>query len=263
MQLPVSDGVFAFSAMVLGLVLGSFYTSCVYRFVAGISMLKPRRSFCPACGTTLSWHENIPLLSYIVQGGRCRHCAVRINLRYPLIELISCLWAVALALRFGPGWPWLCYMVFGGIFIVASFIDLEICILPDALTLPGAGLAVVCAATVLDVGVVQSLLGAGVGAGVFWLLQVLYRRLRGLEGIGTGDIKLMLLVGALLGPASLPLVVVLAGVSGLLAGVVYMLKPTGQGLKTRVPFGPFLSLGAMLYILYGKAVVGWYLGLLA
>lgn len=243
-------------AFVLGLVLGSFYNVCIHRYLSNESIVKPR-SKCPKCGHQLAIWENIPLLSYIILRGRCSKCKQGISPRYPAVELISGLWALGLALQYGIGWVFLLYMVIGGILIVASFIDFQEYILPDILTLPGAVIAIAGAYFISrpilgGPTLTDSLIGAAAGAGSFWLLQQLYRRLKGIEGLGTGDIKLMLLLGGLLGWQSLPVVVTAAAVSALAASLYYLLKPSGRALETMVPFGPFLSLGGMLYILFGK-----------
>ena len=246
---------FPWAALVLGLVLGSFYNVCVYRYLAEESIVRPG-SHCPKCGHMLSWWENIPLISYLLLLGRCRKCKVRISPRYPFVELLSGLWALGLALKFGPGMVWLLYMVIGGILIVASFIDFEAYILPDILTLPGAAIALAGAYFILRpaLGVPtlsQSVIGALAGAGVFLLLQRVFRKLKGREGLGTGDIKLMLLIGALAGWMALPVIIIVSAVTALFASLFYMMRSKSEALQTMVPFGPFLSLGLMLYILFG------------
>lgn len=248
-------------AAVLGLVLGSFYNVCIYRYVQEVPMNKPRRSFCPACRTSLAWFENIPLVSYWVLGGKCRHCGESISRQYFVVELISLVWAVALALKVGITIPWLVYMVFGGLFIVGSFIDFEIYILPDRITLGGTILALAIKALFGWSALKGALLGAAIGGGVFWILQQLYRIARKEEGLGTGDVKLMLCIGALVGPWGLPFSVLSGAIAALVGSLVYMRLPESRGLRTRIPFGPFLCLGAMLQLLMGREVLAWYLTL--
>ncbi|MFW6414711.1 MAG: prepilin peptidase [Thermodesulfobacteriota bacterium] len=247
-----------FSAL-LGLVLGSFYNVCIHRYLQGGSILSPR-SHCPNCSHFLSWWENIPLLSYLLLRGRCRECKAAISLRYPLVEALSGLWALLLAIKFGPGMPWLVYLLFGGILIVMSFIDFEAFILPDSLTLPGGMAAFLAATFLLGMPWQTSLIGGIAGAGIFLALQQGYKYLKGIEGLGTGDIKLMFLLGALLGWMALPLMILLGAVCGLLASLFYLAKNAKHGLQTAIPFGPFLNLGAMLYILFGPRIWQWYLG---
>ncbi len=246
-------------AAIVGLVMGSFYNVCVYRYVAEIPLSKPRRSFCPSCNHMLSWFENIPLVSYWVLGGRCRHCGERISPRYMIVELTSMLWAALLAFKVGLTLPWLVYMVFGGLFIVGSFIDFEIFILPDRITLGGTLLALVIKGMLGWTAFKAALFGALLGGGGFWLLQQGYRIIRKEEGLGTGDVKLLLCIGALVGPLGLPFTVLSASVVALIASIVYMRLPGSKGMQTRIPFGPFLCLGAMLQILVGREVLAWYL----
>lgn len=244
---------FSIAALVLGLCLGSFYNVCVHRYLVGQSVVSPG-SHCPACGHVLSWWENIPVLSYILLGAKCRSCKGKIHWRYPAVELLSGILALLFAIRFGPTLQWAVYMVFLGIFLVASFIDLDSFILPDVLTWPAAALAL-STPLYLPVDWAETLLGSLCGAGIFLLLQQVYLRLRGLDALGTGDIKLMLSLGALVGLTRLPLMILLSALSALMVAVVYMRRPDAQGMRTAVPFGPFLCLGAVLTLLWGDRIL--------
>ena len=246
---------FYVAALILGLCLGSFYNVCVHRYLVGQSVVSPG-SHCPACGHVLSWWENIPVLSYILLGGKCRSCKGGIHWRYPAVELLSGTLALLFALRFGPTLQWAVYMVFLGIFLVASFIDLDSFILPDILTWPAAVLALTTP-LYMPVDWIETLLGSLFGAGVFLLLQQAYLRLRGLDALGTGDIKLMLSLGALVGVTGLPLMILLSALSALLVALVYLRRPEGLGMRTAVPFGPFLCLGAVLTLLWGDRILNW------
>ncbi|MFO8033256.1 MAG: A24 family peptidase [Desulfohalobiaceae bacterium] len=260
MQLEQLQPAFPFLALILGLCLGSFYNVCVHRYLTNQSIIRPG-SHCPACGHSLAWWENLPLLSFVLLLGKCRQCRQSISLYYPALEASSGLWAFLLALKFGASWIWLSYLFFGGILLLLSFIDLKSYILPDFLTLTGAILAFACSWLLPHISWQSSLLGAVSGAGLFWLLQLTYQALKGVQGLGSGDIKLMLLLGALLGVQALPLTVFLAALSGLAVSLLYLRRSPGQGLQTAIPFGPFLSLGGMLYILLGPEIMRWYLGL--
>lgn len=246
---------FPVGSLLLGLVLGSFYNVCIHRYLTGQSVVLPA-SHCPKCGHVLAWWENIPLLSYALLRGRCRGCKEPISLRYPLVEAVSGLWALLLAVRFGLGWEWVVYMAAGGLLIVMSFIDFAEFILPDVFTLPGAAAAFAGMTLLVGMPWQDSLLGAVIGAGAFLFLQQGYYLLRRVEGLGTGDIKLMLMLGALVGWQGLPAMIFLAAFTALAASLGYMAKNAHQGMRTRIPFGPFLSLGAMLQILYGPWLTG-------
>jgi leader peptidase (prepilin peptidase) / N-methyltransferase len=247
--------IFPIGSLLLGLALGSFYNVCIHRYLTGQSIVLPA-SHCPQCRHSLAWWENIPLLSYLLLRGRCRGCGKHISLRYPLVEAVSGLWALALAVQFGLGWEWLVYMVAGGLLIVMSFIDFAEYILPDVFTLPGAVAAFAGMVFLVGMPWQDSLLGALIGAGGFLLLQQGYYLIRRVEGLGTGDIKLMLMLGALVGWQGLPLLIFLAAFTALAASLGYMAKNAHQGMQTRIPFGPFLSLGAMLHILCGPWLMG-------
>lgn len=242
-------------ALLLGLCLGSFYNVCVHRYLTGQSVVRPG-SHCPACGHVLSWWENIPLLSYLILGARCRSCKGAIHWRYPAVELLSGVLALLLAVRFGPSLHWVTVMVLVGVFIVASFIDLEVFILPDILTWPAAALALAMP-LFLPVDWFDTVLGAAFGAGAFLVLQQAYLRLRGLDGLGTGDIKLMLSLGALVGLPLLPLMILSSALFALAVAVIWMRRSPGQGMRTAVPFGPFLCLGGVTTLLWGDRVMLW------
>lgn len=166
------------TAALTGAVLGSFYACAVFRYINGQTMTNPPRSMCPLCGHQIRWYENIPLLSYLLLQGKCSACRQSISPMYPVIELVSVIWAVLLMITFGPSAQWLVYMAFGGMMIVASFIDLKTFILPDIITIPGSVMAIPCAALFTPVGWEGALLGAGIGGGFF-----------GHYGCFTGDSK--------------------------------------------------------------------------
>ncbi|MHC1751897.1 prepilin peptidase [Humidesulfovibrio sp.] len=294
-------------AGLLGLILGSFATCAGHRLAHGGSVLSPARSYCPACGRTLSWRDNIPLLGWLLQGGRCRFCRARISARYPLTELASGGFALCAMAVFGVTPHFLAALAFATLWLVLSLIDLETYLLPDALTLPGAAAAFTCSALLpplwtLGIGWERALAGGLLGGGGLWLAAVLYRRVRGVDGLGLGDAKLMLLVGALLGPAAVGVTLFGGACLALPAGLAAMrraerknassvkgsgasghnnnqgdnqsdnqgdapgnmdtaLDGPGQGLQTRLPFGPFLCAAAAGYLLGGPWLLHWWLGL--
>lgn len=245
-------------SLVLGLCLGSFYNVCIHRTISGESVANPPRSKCPQCGHFLAWWENIPLLSYALLLGKCRSCRCHISARYPLVEGLSALIALALAITFGPGPKWAAYMAFSGLFIVISFIDLETYTLPLRPMLIGSLAALGLAPTVLGVDLVDSMLGAVVGAGLFWTVNAVYTRVRGVQGMGEGDVYLIFLIGALTGLSMLPPVIIISAAT---AGIVGFIAARGDGDKreSALPYGPFLCLAAILVILWGDvytALVG-------
>lgn len=240
-------------ALIFGLCLGSFYNVCVHRSLTGQSVVFPS-SHCPACGHVLSWWENIPVLSYILLGARCRSCRKFIHWRYPALEILSAVIAVLLLWKFGPSLSWLTYMVLSGLLLVASFIDLDSFILPDVLTWPAAALAL-ATPLFLPLPWIDTVAGSLAGAGVFLGLQQFYARVRGIDALGTGDIKLMLSLGAVVGLSGLPLMVLLSALFGLLGAIPSLLRPGANGMRTAIPFGPFLCLGALTTLLWGESLL--------
>ena len=249
---------FFFAAAVIGLESGGLVSIFIHRWIDELPIISPGRSMCPSCKHRLDWRDTIPILSYFLLKGRCRHCGEAIGGQYMLVE-ISCLaWSLAAAHKFGPSLEWVVYLVLGCMLIAGSFIDFETFLLPNRVTIGGAVLAL-AASLVLAEGPrwQDAVLGALVGGGLFWLLQQGYRLWRRDEGLGTGDVKLMCMIGAMTGFSGLPFTILAGAVTGALGSMVYMLKPSGQGFKTRIPFGPFLSLGCMIYILYGERLIHW------
>lgn len=240
-------------AIILGLVLGSFYSVCVSRYLSGESIVSPP-SHCPLCDRPLRPWELIPLLSYLFLRGRCAGCKGRISPLYPLIELASAGWAVLTLLRVGPTFWFPAYLALGGLYIVASAIDFKAYLLPDILTYPAAILGFAIGAARPEIGPWAAALGAGCGFGLFWLLAAIYRRLRGADGLGGGDVKLMLSIGGALGWMGLPYAILCGSLAALLASPFYVLGK-GRDRTMPIPFGPFLCLGAMVQLLYGHAIL--------
>ncbi len=257
--LPLPPLFTAITGLILGLTLGSFYNVCILRYLSETSIVSPP-SHCPSCKHPLSWWENIPVLSYVLLMGKCRSCKTSISLQYPLVELLSGGLAMLLALRFGISTTWLVYLILTGMLLVGSLIDIHIFILPDIITLPGAAIAL-AGSFFLPHGFMSGLMGALAGAGIFLLIQQTYRLLRNIEGLGTGDIKLMLMLGAMTGWQGLPILIFVAALSGLMVSLIYLRKNAGKGMRTAIPFGPFLSMGALVYVLWGQQLWQLYLDL--
>ncbi len=250
---------FFFAAAVIGLELGGLATIFIQRWIDELPILKPGRSICPACEHKLSWRDTIPVLSFLLLKGRCRHCGESIGGQYILVE-ISCLaWSLALAHRFGPTLDWAILLVLGCMLIAASFIDFETMLLPDRITIGGTAMALVASFFLESPGWRNAMLGSVAAGTFFWVLQQGYRLWRKEEGLGTGDVKLMFMLGAMTGLTGLPFTILAATTTSLLGTVFFMLRPEGEGLKTRIPFGPFLSLGCLLYILYGQQIMQWWM----
>jgi len=240
----VALGAFGTAAAGLaGLLVGSFLNVVAHRLPRGESIVFPA-SRCPACGAPIAAFDNVPILSWILLSGRCRACRAPIALRYPMLEAANgVLWA--LVFRAAPGW---CDFLSGAFLCSASLallaIDAEFQILPDAITLPGIVVGLVLAFGSLTRTPLQAAVGAALGAGGLYALAFTYEKIAGREGMGLGDVKMLGMVGALLGPVGLLVTVFAASISGSVVGILLILARGGDG-RTRLPFGVFLALGAI------------------
>lgn len=239
------------SAVILGLAFGSFLNVVIFRLPRGISIIKPR-SACPKCKSMIRWYDNIPLVSFLILGGKCRRCDERISLRYPLVELLSGILAWGCVRLFPPAYAGILY-AFCAALLVISFIDLDFKIIPDSISLPGIIVGLACGFW-FPPAFVHRLIGAGIGAGLFLLVAGGYWLITRREGMGMGDVKLLAMIGAFLGWPSLPVVLVSSSIIGSLIGIVWIII----GKKTRkfqIPYGPFLSLGAIIYLFFGQQIL--------
>ncbi len=247
---------------ILGLITGSFLNVCIYRIPRGISVVHPS-SRCTSCGAPVKFHDNIPVLSYIMLMGKCRSCKAKIPVRYPLIELLNGILYVMVLKEFGYGSPWILpvYLIFVSSLVVIFFIDLEYQIIPNSITLPGIPIAVILGSTILPDPLAQSnLLGfrasiAGflAGGGSFYLLAVLGKVIFKKDAMGGGDIKMMAMVGGLLGWKGVILTTFLGSLLGSVAGIsIILLK--GREWGGKIAFGPYLATGALVTLLWGQDI---------
>lgn len=249
---------FYFIVFLFGAIFGSFGNVLIYRMPKGEKITG--RSHCKECGKTVAWYHNIPLISYFLLKGQCANCKAKFSIRYPLVEFImAALWLVVFHL-YGVSWLTLEYfiLVFG--LVVGSFIDLDHMILPDEITLGGCVLALIGAAINPERGFIEGFLGFLFGGGVLWLVAYVYYVFTGREGLGGGDIKLLAWIGALLGWRAIPFVILSSSITGSIIGL-YVSRHSEDKLKAVIPFGPFIALGAILYILGLKSVGNWYIDL--
>lgn len=246
-------------AFLFGLVMGSAVTAIAYRVPRQISWVRGR-SQCTNCGNTLTGRDLIPVVSFLMSRGRCRHCGVRFSWRYPITELICGVWAVLLLQRVGltPIYPLLA--IWGFLLVALLWIDYDFQLLPDALTFPGTLIALL-AILVVPGGARHALLGVVVGAGVLWLLAWGYLLVRKVEGMGGGDIKLAAMFGVVLGWKLTLVTLFLAALVGTLWGGSLMLRKEGDG-QTPLPFGTLLAPAAMVAFLWGEDWVRAYTRLL-
>ncbi|MGH9257012.1 MAG: prepilin peptidase [Vicinamibacterales bacterium] len=239
-----------------GLVVGSFLNVCIYRIPRRESLVWPG-SHCTACNSPLAWFENVPVVSWLVLRGRCRTCGAPISGMYPLVELITALVFAGGAAVYGLTPLLAVRLAFASALIVLFAIDLQHQILPNVITLPGivAGFA---ASWFLPPGWLSSLIGIAAGGGILLATAEAYYRVRGQEGLGMGDVKMLAMIGAFLGWPQMILTLVLASFAGSLVGVA-LLASRRAGMQAALPFGTFLALGALVAAVAGEPILAWYL----
>ncbi|MBW2593337.1 MAG: prepilin peptidase [Deltaproteobacteria bacterium] len=249
-----------FYTFFFGLCIGSFLNVCIYRLPLSKSIVRPR-SMCPSCGRSIHALDNIPLFSYLILRGKCRHCHTHIPWRYPLVELITGLFAVCVFLKFGPQPQTLIYFLFIAGLLVISFIDIDHKIIPDIISLPGIPIGFAAAFILPDVSYTNSLTGILIGGGSLYAIAWIYTLITKREGMGGGDIKLLAMIGAFIGWQGVIFTIFTASAVGTVVGLTQMIISHGN-MKLAIPFGPFLSIGAITYIFFGRAIITWYFGLL-
>ncbi len=243
----------------IGACFGSFANVVIYRWPQGESCITPR-SRCGACKTPISWYDNIPLLSWCLRRGRCRACGVKFSIRYFLVELLMAGLFSASYHFVGPQWYLIEVLIFIFGLVTASFIDLDHFLLPDVITLSGLGLGLFGAFLNPDRSFSDAFLGALLGGGFLWAIAYFYFLLRKQEGMGGGDIKLLAWIGAVLGWKSIAFVIISSSLIGSVIGLLLALR-SKDGMKTMIPFGPYLAFGAVLFLFGGQGLADWYLQL--
>lgn len=253
---------YAIIVFLFAISIGSFLNVCIYRVPENISIMTPG-SFCPNCNTPIPFHYNIPVLGYLFLRGRCRFCKIKISMRYPLIECLTGALAVLLFLKFGLTKEMLFWFVFTCVLITISFIDIDHQIIPDVISLPGILIFSLSAFLVPGMGIKDAVFGIITGGGSFTAVALLYYLFRKQEGLGGGDIKLLAMIGAATGIKGVFFTVFWGSVFGTIAGILLILLNKNAGPKLKIPFGPYLSLGALCYIFLGNELIAWYISLLA
>ncbi len=242
-----------------GAAVGSFLNVCICRIPDGLSIVFPP-SRCPHCGHPIRVYDNIPFVSYLVLGGKCRDCRERISPRYPLVELITAVFAGLLFWKYGltPAYPVM--FLFICTLIVITFIDLDHQIIPHILTLSGIPIFAVLAVVFLGLTFIDAFLGIMIGAGILYFVAVYYEALTGREGMGGGDVNLLAMLGAFLGWKSLLFILLVSSLLGAVVGVALVLWK-GKDMRYAVPFGPFLCAAAVLHLFFGELLNGLFFSL--
>jgi leader peptidase (prepilin peptidase) / N-methyltransferase len=247
------------AAGVLGACIGSFLNVVIYRLPLGQSIVSPP-SRCPRCGSRLAWYDNLPIVGWLLLGGRCRKCRKRISIQYPIVELITGFLFV-LVVWLTPIGPLIVTRLLLVCILIALFgIDLEHQILPNSITLPGivAGLLL---SVIAPPGLRDALIGVVLGAAILYAIASAYYLWRREEGLGMGDVKMLAMIGAFLGWKAVLVTLVLSSFAGALIGVALIAAQRG-GMKLALPFGTFLALGALVAMFAGEPLVNWYAGYL-
>ena len=241
----------------LGLTIGSFLNVCIYRLPRGESVVNPP-SRCPSCGRGLRWFENVPVLGYLLLGGSCRTCRAAVSPMYPIVEAGTAL--VFLLQYWQLGWQPLLgvRLMFVAALIALFVIDLQHRILPNVITLPGVVIGV-AASLLFEPGWRASLIGVAVGGGALWAIGEAYFRIRGEEGMGMGDVKMLAMVGAFLGWQLMLVTLLFASLAGSVFGGGMILLNRGS-MKYALPLGSFLAAGALIATHVGQRLFSWYLG---
>lgn len=219
------------------------------------------RSACPHCGHRITALQNIPLLSYLLLGGKCAACKTRISLRYPVVEALTAVLSLAVAMRFGVSLSTLAALLFSWCLIALTLIDLDKQLLPDNITYPLLWLGLLYAIGGDFTDLQSSVIGAAAGYMILWLVFQLFKLLTGKEGMGFGDFKLLAALGAWTGWQLLPLIILLSSVVGAVAGIIMLL--TGYTRRAQaIPFGPYLAAAGWIALLWGAQINSAYLALL-
>jgi len=277
-----ADGWFLWAiAFCFGASLGSFLNVCIYRIPADESVVSPG-SRCPGCRTPIAWYDNVPVLSWMVLGGRCRRCHASIAARYPFVEAATGGLALLALWRFGATPAAAVAFAFTAALLLITFIDFDHFFIPDEVSLPGVLVGLCVSALPGGIGLADSAIVAAVGGGILWLVAWSYERTTGTEGMGLGDVKLLAMIGAFLGWQAIPVILIVASMGGSVAGVVVIFGRRGRrqmarvgrtlgwhavptfarraARRTAIPFGPFLALGAIVALYVPQVTLPFHFG---
>lgn len=230
---------------IIGLAIGSFLNVCIYRIPRGISLYTPRYSFCPICKKRINWYDNIPLISYLILRGKCRSCGAPISIRYPIVEVLTAVSFILLYIENGIDLYFFISAIIFSLLLCIIFIDTETMLIPDLLSIPIGIVSCIYLLTLLDTSIVNRLIIAAVIFAIFYSVSKIVK-----GSIGYGDIKLLTFLSLLLGTVDTFFMIFIASLLGSVFGVVWGKRR--EGLKTKVPFGPFIGIGALIMMIYGR-----------
>lgn len=274
MTFDQADPLYVIFAVVFGAIMGSFFNMLIYRVPRGISILTPL-SFCPACGQSIPWWANIPIVSYLLLKRKCAYCKEPIPIRYLLVELITPAAYVLLYLKnVNTGiFQWGIEALFVSLLIIITFTDIETYIIPDVFSIGGIFAGIALSPWNANLTFVESIVGILVGGGVLLLVAYGYYKVRGIEGMGGGDVKLLAMIGAFTGWKGAILALFSSALIGAIAGLIIIFSArkdkseitesnetsSQSALYTMIPYGPFLAIGGLGALLWGNTFWNWYL----
>lgn len=245
-------------AVLLGLVVGSFLNVCIVRLPEDESIVTPA-SHCRSCGEPVAWHDNIPVASFVLLGGRCRRCRAPLSMRYPFVEVLTGVMFGLVAMQGLPPAVTALQMAIVAVMIVITFIDIDHFLILDVITFPSIAISPVLAWLVGHVSVADSVLGIVGGGGLLWAFAWTYEKLRDREGMGLGDVKLLAMIGGLLGWQATLFSLFTGSLVGSVVGLAAVVLRR-RDFHLEIPFGPFLAFGAVLYMFSGPELIDWWMG---
>lgn len=247
-------------AGLFGLMVGSFLNVCIARLPKGESIVSPP-STCPKCGRLINWRDNIPVVSYLLLGGKCRACSLPISVRYPLVEATTAVLFMLQAMAEpAPGVHLASRLMFTALMVALAVTDFETFRLPNPLTFGGLAAGLVFALFTTP-GIRDALIGAALGGGILLLIRWAWLRATGKDAMGLGDVKMLAMIGAFLGWQQVFVVLLLSTLAGALVGIGLTVAGRGS-MSSQLPFGVFLAIAALVASLVGDSLLVWYLGLL-
>ncbi len=244
---------------VIGACIGSFLNVCIYRLPEEKSIISPP-SHCPFCKNKLKWYHNIPILSYIFLRGKCAYCNKKISIIYVIVELLSGISLIVNYHFYGFSFNFFFYSIFIFLLLIVIFADIKYMIIPDEISIGGTIIGFIFSFFPTSINWKQSLLGILIGGGILLFIIISYYFITKKEGMGGGDVKLLAMIGAYLGPKSIFFVIFFGSFLGVLIGVPFMLLK-GKDRNLQIPFGPFLSVAAIIYLYFGDKIINLYLNL--
>lgn len=241
---------------IFGACIGSFLNVCILRIPKEISIVFPP-STCPKCNYQIKWYDNIPVLSYIFLRGRCRSCKNKISIQYPVVEAITAFFGFYSILFFSFSINALVVFFFLCILIIISFIDLEHKIIPNILSIPGIPIFFILSYFTFNFHILDLILGVLIGGGSLFLVAFLYKAVTGKDGMGFGDVKLLAMIGAFIGFKGVFFTIFASSLIGTITGLL-LIALKGKNMTYALPFGPFLTIGAIIYLFHGNFLIDLY-----